>query len=568
MKKIVLLVLVLFLSICVRAYDFCEDGIYYNILSTSEMTIEVTYRDNVLVGSYSGTITIPETVIHNDESYTVTCIGYSAFRFCNKMTSVYIPNTITQIKQYAFSHCSSIDNIIIPSSVVFIGKNAFDACYLLTQLTIEDSYETLEFEASENSYYYEFESCPLHEVYLGRNITYSSSSPFLRLSSIEKVSLGNGITTLNSKLFFGCDNIKQIRIPQNITSIETHVFNDCSSLRVVEFEDGDTPLSFTSSSSNPQFDGCTIDSIYLGRNISGEARWVFLRASVTSVMVGEYVEALPFSLFNGRGVQNVYLSKNIQSIQAYSFAYNSIKDVYCYSTSVIPLYSDGFADSTIGTATLHVPLSSLDDYKDHTIWGSFGNIVPISENLPGNEADGVYWASFYNGRYNYIVDANTTAYSASYDNINKTLELTIIQDKIIKAGQGVVLKSISNNMSLVWTETTATDSYFFNNILTGIDVESPTSSINGIVYVLGHGTDGVGFYKYVGDYLKPHRAFIHLDDVLSAPARILLDLSNATRIMNVNNYDKEQQNVFDCLGRKIFHYSKGIYIINGKKLFK
>ena len=166
------------------------------------------------------------------------------------------------------------------------------------------------------------------------------------------------------------------------------------------------------------------------------------------------------------------------------------------------------------------------------------------------------------------VDANTTAYSASYDNINKALVLTIIQDKIIKAGQGVVLKSNSNNISLVWTETAATDSYFLNNILTGIDIETPTSSINGIVYVLGHGTDGVGFYKYVGDYLKPHRAYMHLDDVVFAPARMLLDLSNATRISKVNIYDKEQQNVFDCLGRKICHFSKGIYIINGKKLFK
>ena len=565
MKKIVLLVLVQLLSIYVRAYDFCEDGIYYNILSTSEMTIEVTYKDNVLLGSYSGSITIPEIVHHNNESYTVTSIGYSAFRFCNKMTSINIPTTITQIKQDAFSS-SGINNIIIPSSVVSIGSDSFDGCYSLTQLTIEDSNETLELGVGGNPDHYEFASCPLSEVYIGRNIAYSSyNSPFFRISSIEKVLFGSGITTLNSALFLGCDNIKDIRIPQNITSIETRVFSGCSSLKVVEFEDGDIPLSFISSTSYPQFDGCSIDSVYLGRNISGEARWVFLRAFVSSVMVGEYVDAIPFSLFNGRGVQYVYLSKNIQSVQAYSFAYNSIKDVYCYSTSVIPLYSDGFAESSISTATLHVPLSSLDDYRNHSVWGSFGSIVPIAEELLGNESDGVYFSSFYNGKYNYTVDTNTTAYTASYDNNNKTLVLTTIQDKIIKAGQGVILKSNSNNISLVWTETTATDSYFSNNILSGTDVEIPTSSINGVVYVLGHSTDGVGFYKYIGEYLRPHRAFMHVDDVLSAPARILLDFENHTRILNVHVCDQEQQNVFDCLGRKTCKLTKGIYIINGKK---
>lgn len=379
MKKIIILVLVQLLSIYCRAYDFCEDGIYYNILSTSEMTIEVTYKDNVLLGSYSGSITIPEIVNHNNESYTVTCIGYRAFSFCNRMTSINIPNTITQIKQYAFSS-SGINNIIIPSSVVSIGSKAFDGCYSLTQLTIENSNETLEFEAGGNSYYYEFENCPLSEVYIGRNIAYSSVSPFFRMSSIEKVLFGNGITTLNSKLFLGCGNIKYIRIPQNITSIETGVFSGCSSLKVVEFEDGDNPISFISSTNSPQFDGCSIDSVYLGRNISGEARWVFLRAFVSSVMVGEYVEAIPFSLFSGRGVQYVYLSKNIQNIQEYSFAYNSIKDVYCYAEIVPSTNSSAFENSNIEYATLHVPAKSVNAYKTAKPWKNFKNIVKI--NMP------------------------------------------------------------------------------------------------------------------------------------------------------------------------------------------
>ena len=371
MKKNFFFLLALLFSSSAWAYDAKIDGIYYN-LNSSTKEAEVTYKDNVSVGSYSDSITIPEIVHHNNESYTVTSIGYSAFRFCDKITSIIIPNTITQIKQYAFSS-SGINNIIIPSSVVSIGSKTFDGCYSLTKLTIENSNETLEFEAGGNSYYYEFEGCPLSEVYIGRNIAYSSVSPFFRMSSIEKVLLGNGITTLNSKLFLGCDNIKYIRIPQNITSIGTGVFYECSSLKVVEFEDGDNPISFISSTNSPQFDGCSLDSVYLGRNISGEARWVFLRAFVSSVMVGEYVDAIPFSLFSGRGVQYVYLSKNIQNIQEYSFAHNSIKDVYCYAESVPTTISNAFYDTSIENATLHVPNKSIHLYKQSSPWSSFGS---------------------------------------------------------------------------------------------------------------------------------------------------------------------------------------------------
>ena len=48
-----------------HAYDFTSDGIYYTIKSSTYNTIEVTYR-YINYGSYSGDITIPETIIYND----------------------------------------------------------------------------------------------------------------------------------------------------------------------------------------------------------------------------------------------------------------------------------------------------------------------------------------------------------------------------------------------------------------------------------------------------------------------------------------------------------------------
>ena len=67
-------------SIGVYAHDFEEDGIYYNILSSTE--VEVTFRGdsyNSYSNEYTGTVEIPECVTYNGTNYSVTSIRKSAF---------------------------------------------------------------------------------------------------------------------------------------------------------------------------------------------------------------------------------------------------------------------------------------------------------------------------------------------------------------------------------------------------------------------------------------------------------------------------------------------------------
>lgn len=83
-------------SLCSWCYDFEKDGIYYNILSKTYKTVEVT-RNN----SYSGDVVIPASV----NGYSVTNIGRAAFSRCSNLTSVSIPNSVTDIGESAFYAC-------------------------------------------------------------------------------------------------------------------------------------------------------------------------------------------------------------------------------------------------------------------------------------------------------------------------------------------------------------------------------------------------------------------------------------------------------------------------------
>lgn len=95
--------------------------LFYNVLSLSDLTIEVTEGNK----KYSGEVTIPSIVSYKSKTLIVTSIGASAFYSCNDLTSITIPNSVTSIGASAFFGCKGLTSIIIPNSVTCIGDYAF-----------------------------------------------------------------------------------------------------------------------------------------------------------------------------------------------------------------------------------------------------------------------------------------------------------------------------------------------------------------------------------------------------------------------------------------------------------
>ena len=100
--------LLLLYAMVVSAHDFEVDGIYYNILSEEEKTVEVTYGgdySNSYSNEYTGSVVIPESVTYNGATYSVTSIGKEAFSGCIWLRSITIPNSVTSIGEFAFHGC-------------------------------------------------------------------------------------------------------------------------------------------------------------------------------------------------------------------------------------------------------------------------------------------------------------------------------------------------------------------------------------------------------------------------------------------------------------------------------
>ena len=78
---------------------------------------------------------IKKIVIPNN----VVSIGYRAFSWCSKLTSITIPNSVTRIWNWVFDECNRLTNVTIPDSVMSIGDCAFMDCNSLTSMTMPNN---------------------------------------------------------------------------------------------------------------------------------------------------------------------------------------------------------------------------------------------------------------------------------------------------------------------------------------------------------------------------------------------------------------------------------------------
>ena len=93
-------------SVMANAHDFEVDGIYYNILSSTDLTAEVTHGDN----KYTGDVIIPSTVNYKSRDIAVIAIGDSAFLQCYKLTNIIIPaNSECYIPDKIFNYTLSAE---------------------------------------------------------------------------------------------------------------------------------------------------------------------------------------------------------------------------------------------------------------------------------------------------------------------------------------------------------------------------------------------------------------------------------------------------------------------------
>lgn len=228
-----------------KQFVICVDGVEKTVvdnLSTPTEGLAYTLSDD---GTYytcagMGTATDTDIVIASEiDGVPVMNIGMYAFRNCNTLTSIVIPNSVTIIGYCAFKNCDSLTSVVIPDSVTNIRSEAFSNCDSLTNVVIGDSVTRIELET--------FRDCiSLTNVAIGDSVTGLSSGAFKGCKALTSVVIPDSVTSIGTYAFDSCYSLSSIVIPDSVKSIEGSAFRDCSKLANIYCEAESQPSGWAS----------------------------------------------------------------------------------------------------------------------------------------------------------------------------------------------------------------------------------------------------------------------------------------------------------------------------------
>lgn len=192
-----------------------------------------------------------------------------------------------------------------------------------------------------------------------------------------------------------------------------------------------------------------------------------------------------------------------------------------------------------------------------------GTSATVTMYLTANPAEGAYWTTFFNRNYSFQADGNTQVFKATLN--GTTLSLNEVADGIVDANTAVILKSTGNP---VMTMSTGSSSDSQANSLIGV---SAATTNPGNAYVLSYKpASGVGFYKLKSTgTIGVGKAYLPYVGGTSSPEffNFADDATGVGAIVGEGPEARQPMTCYDLTGRKVAQPSRGIYVVDGKKVF-
>ncbi len=485
-----------------------------------------------MVGGYCGTTDHKEDVVWRYDNGTLTISGTGEMadyiylntrpwhNYSENIKTIVIENGVTSIGECAFCECNGLTSISIPASVTSIGAEAFNGCSNLTTVSIPAS------------------------------VTSIGNYAFGYCSALTSIEIPASVTTIGEEAFNNTA-LTSIEIPASVTSIGNGVFNDCEKLTSITVAEGNANYSNDTNGALFNKDKTTLIKYPKGNNADSYE----IPTSVTSICEKAFADC--------EDLETVTLPDNVTSIGDDAFNNTALTSIE------IPA-----SVTSIGKGAFHLcsSLASVKLNSNPTIGEeAFFYNTTVTMNLAAAEVDGAKWTTFYNNYGNFQADENTEVYKGTVS--GSELVLTAISDKIVNAGNAVILKSTDNPVMTLKADNSTGD--YSDNALKGLSVRTLASDVKtnysaNTIYVMGNKSNKFGFHKYTGEYMPANKAFLALGSGSSAPLRMVIDDEEETTgvASMADGIDDMSDEWYTLDGRKLNGKptTKGLYIVNGKKV--
>ncbi len=505
---------------------FVVNGIYYEVLgedfSIGGIAVEVMQSPSG--NSYSGNVTIPNTISYDGTNFTVTSIGKNAFYNSSGLISVTIPNSVNNIGVQAFLKCSSLTSVNIPNGITIIDESVFFGCSNLASISIPNSVEVIGMSA--------FYNCSsLTSITIPKSVTSIAGNAFYGCSGLSSIKVESGnpeydsrnncngvIETATNALIIGCKNTV---IPNTVTNIEG-AFAGCSSL---------TTITIPSSVTNIEgaFSGCTgLTSITIPSSVKNTGLYTFQYCtSLSSVTlpntltsIGNYAFAACSSL------TTITIPSSVISIGNYAFN-NCSSLVLVVSEIASPSSISNYAFGGIpSNAVLHVPNGTVSAYQALSSWSTyFKEIVEVNSSYilsitaSGNGFVTYNDVSFSNKTNSYFIQKGSTATLTFTPNLGYKIAS-------VKVNNTDVTSKVSNNR------------YTISNISQNTIVVATFEAIN---YSLSVSASGGGSVTYDGTNITNGTQTFTVNEGSAVTLTFTCNTGNRLKSVKVNNTDVTSQ---------------------------
>ena len=575
---------------------------------------------NAIIGN--GTNSIQESSFLDCISLTnitlgtsIASIKNSSFRNCRALPEITIPAATTVIADSVFKNCKSLARFYVVDGdmTLTMGKNAANAA----SGKIGDNCPL-------------FYDCKLDSVYLGRNLSYNQTqeygySPFYFNSTLRAVVIGDSVKSVFPNEFYQCRKLEYVSVGNGVTSVGNWAFSSCVSLDHFSFGVGLENIG------KEAFSDCTlVTKIVSSRNVPpvcGDQALADIDMWECTVYVPEdyidaYMDAPQWCEFWIEGAEYTitymvgdekYSEATIKYGAEIELPVEPVKEGYTFIgwkdiLAVMPAYD----------MTVHAEFKANDYTVTYIVDGEVydtamvacdSEIIPIVapekdgytfnrwENLPATMPAGdievtavydeiptevtitigKYGSATYSSAYalDFTNVAGLNAYAATGYNTN-TGVITMTRVMTSSEGTGLFLKGAPGTYVVPIIESSDDNSL---NMLAGVMEPTIVNSVSddGLYanyrYMVKSGTTVPMFYRYTdGSSIGAGKAYLQipLEWLPLSPMESIsfrFDDGETTDIDEVTEKDADTTVYYDLNGRIVTNPVKGIYIVNGKKVY-
>ena len=325
------------------------------------------YIDDIMYTAQSGHLIVSG---YNQAFFTGEAIIISTLKYDGRTLKV------DGIAEEAFKNCEVLTSISIPNSVASIGNDAFSGCTSLTTVTLNSNAIMSASRTWNTSMKYMFGS-QVKTYVIGDAVKSIGNSAFYGCTNLLSITIPYSINSIGESAFYGCTNLPSITIPYSVTNIGRDAFHGC-------FFVYDSFINNSSLTSDTNW-GAILSDVETdeGLLIKGDTLVVRCRLWATSATIPNSVIRInDYAFSNCSGLTSVTIPNSVTSIGSWAFSSCNGLTSIMIPSRVTSIGNNAFRDCS-GLTSFDIPNSVT------TInYATFAGCTSLTSiNIPNNVTD-------------------------------------------------------------------------------------------------------------------------------------------------------------------------------------